>query len=286
MINDFYKSKISLLKRKYDNLKQNKEILLDLIDENEIAEAVYNSNAIENSTLTLIQTEQILAELDTEKKLNLREVFEAKNLARVTKYLKNKLPFNRESILLLHKMLIENINDKIAGRFRISGEFVKVGKHIAPAPEDVERLMDKNISDYKYNVSNYILEKIAKFHLEFENIHPFCDGNGRIGRVVVNLLLLEIGFPQIIIRDVDKKEYYASFKKYDLDESVDIFEKIVVLAVIESLNKRIAYLEGKKVISLSKYALDNNLDKSNIYNKAKRQTIPAFRHNGKWCIGV
>ncbi len=286
MINDFYKSKISLLKRKYDKLKQNKEVLLDLIDENEIAEAVYNSNAIENSTLTLIQTEQILAELDTEKKLNLREVFEAKNLARVTKYLKNKLSLNRESILLLHKMLIENINDKIAGRFRISGEFVKVGKHIAPAPEDVERLMDKNISDYKYNVSNYILEKIAKFHLEFENIHPFCDGNGRIGRVVVNLLLLEIGFPQIIIRDVDKKEYYASFKKYDLDESVDIFEKIVVLAVIESLNKRIAYLEGKKVISLSKYVLDNNLDKSNVYNKAKRQTIPAFRHNGKWCIGV
>lgn len=286
MINDYYKSKISLLKRKYDKLKQNKEVLLDLIDENEIAEAVYNSNAIENSTLTLIQTEQILAELDTEKKLNLREVFEAKNLARVTKYLKNKLPLNRESILLLHKMLIENINDKIAGRFRISGEFVKVGKHIAPAPENVERLMDKNISDYKYNVSNYILEKIAKFHLEFENIHPFCDGNGRIGRVVVNLLLLEIGFPQIIIRDVDKKEYYASFKKYDLDESVDIFEKIIVLAVIESLNKRIAYLEGKKVISLSKYVLDNNLDKSNVYNKAKRQTIPAFRHNGKWCIGV
>ena len=286
MINDFYKSKISILKRKYDKLKQNKESLLDLIDENEIAEAVYNSNAIENSTLTLIQTEQILAELGMEKKLNLREVFEAKNLARVTKYLKNKLPLHTENILLLHKMLIENINDKIAGRFRIKGEFIKVGKHIAPAPEDVDRLMDKNISEYRYNVLNYVLEKIAKFHLEFENIHPFCDGNGRIGRVVINLLLLEIGFPQIIIRDVDKKEYYASFKKYDLDESVDIFEKMIVLAVMESLNKRIAYLEGKKVISLSKYALDGNLDKSNIYNKAKRQTIPAFRHNGKWCIGV
>lgn len=286
MINDFYKSRISLLKRKYDTLKQNKEILLDLIDENEIAEAVYNSNAIENSTLTLIQTEHILAELDMEKKLNLREVFEAKNLARVTKYLKNKPSLSVENILLLHKMLIENINDSIAGRFRAKGEFVKVGKHIAPAPEDIELLMEKNISDYKYNVLNYILEKIAKFHLEFENIHPFCDGNGRIGRVVINLLLIEIGFPQIIIRDVDKKEYYASFRKYDLDESTDIFEKMIILAVIESLNKRIAYLESKKVLSLSKYVLDNDLDKTNIYNKAKRQTIPAFRHNGRWCIGV
>ena len=90
MINDFYKNKISVLKRRYDKLKQNKEKLLDLIDENEIAEAVYNSNAIENSTLTLLETEQILAELDMEKSFNLREVFEAKNLARVNKFLKNQ----------------------------------------------------------------------------------------------------------------------------------------------------------------------------------------------------
>jgi Fic family protein len=286
MINDFYKNKISVLKRRYDKLKQNKEKLLDLIDENEIAEAVYNSNAIENSTLTLLETEQILAELDMEKSFNLREVFEAKNLARVNKFLKNNLRLNRENILFLHKMLIDNIDDKIAGRFRIKGEFVRVGKHIAPNPEDVEDLIEKNISHYKHNTYNYVLEKIARFHLEFERIHPFCDGNGRIGRVIINLLLLDTGFPQVIIRDIDKKEYYESFKKYDLDENIDIFEKMLVLAVMESLNKRIAYLEGKNIVSLSKHALDINLDKNNIYNKAKRQTIPAFRHNGRWCIGV
>src|SRR3989338_1747091 len=195
------KKRIKALKAEYDFLKTGKEALLAMIDEVEIPENVYNSNAIENSTLTLKETEKILLEQELSRDVSLREVFEAKNLARVITYKRNKAhndALTKDLILLLHQMLIGGIDDSIAGRFRKSGEFVRVGAHIAPAPEQVEQLIKAALLEYSSNLDIYFLDKIAKFHLEFETIHPFCDGNGRIGRVAINFQLLQHGFPRII----------------------------------------------------------------------------------------
>ena len=85
------KQKIDLLKREYDSLKKGKESLLDIIFEAELPESVYNSNAIENSTLTIAETEKILMEMEVSRDVSVREVFEAKNLARVFEYIKNKV---------------------------------------------------------------------------------------------------------------------------------------------------------------------------------------------------
>jgi len=84
------KDRIRTLKREYDHLRIGKEALLKIIDEAEIAESVYNSNAIENSTLTLPETEKILLEMEVSHNISLREVFEAKNLARVIEYFNSK----------------------------------------------------------------------------------------------------------------------------------------------------------------------------------------------------
>ena len=133
------KNAIKDLKAEYDRLAQGKESLLAIIDEAELSESVFNSNAIENSTLTLKETERILLEMEVPRHVPVREVFEAKNLARVMEYTKSKAQaaeLSLEMILLLHKMLIGNINDAIAGRFRTTGEYVRVGTHIAPAPDD------------------------------------------------------------------------------------------------------------------------------------------------------
>src|SRR3989339_789351 len=169
------KDRLTALKSEYDTLRKGKESLLAMIDEAEVSESVYNSNAIENSTLTLQETEKILLELEVSRDISLREVFEAKNLARVIEYIKTKAfseELNVELILLLHKMLITNINESIAGRFRALGEFVRVGTHIAPAPEHIERLIGAAIDDYLTDNKSFIIEKIARFHLEFERIHP------------------------------------------------------------------------------------------------------------------
>jgi len=279
--NNSTKKQLRELKIAYDAERLGKESLLLMIDEAEIAEAVYNSNAIENSTLTLKETEKILLDMMVSRDLSVREVFEAKNLARVVNYIRGKAAgeaLDQAMIILLHQMLIGGIDDKISGRFRVAGEYVRVGTHIAPAPEQVEQMIAQVLLDYTGDLDAYFLDKIAKFHLEFEKIHPFNDGNGRIGRVIINYQLQRLGFPNIIIREKDKRNYYQAF-----DHSRTM-EKILALGLMESLHKRLAYLESKKIIRLSDYVKQHGLSAPALYNVARRQKIPAFREKGVWKI--
>ena len=283
-----FQNKIKELKAEYDRLKSEKGSLLKLIDEVETPESVYNSNAIENSTLTLKETEKILLEMEVSRKVSLREVFEAKNLARVMEYIQNRSSedLSKEVILLLHKMLIGNIDESIAGRLRKRGEYVRIGTFIATAPEHVERMLEEVLIEYSSDHVSYVLDKIAKFHLDFETIHPFNDGNGRIGRVVINYQLYQLGFPGIIIRDKEKQTYYDSFKEYRDDRKTKTMEKVLLLALMESLHKRIAYLKGNKIIEVVEFAAMQGKPINAILNAARRQTIPAFREKGVWKIGI
>lgn len=280
--------RIKILKKEYDSLKIGKESLLKLIDEAEIPESVYNSNAIENSTLTLKETEKILLEMEVSKNVSLREVFEAKNLARVMEYIqsKSKDELRKETILLLHQILIGNIDESIAGRLRKKGEYVRIGTFIATSPEHVERLLEEVLIEYSSDNISYFIDKISKFHLQFETIHPFNDGNGRIGRMLINYQLYKLGFPGIIIRDKEKQIYYHSFVEYRDDKKTKIMERIISLALMEALHKRITYLKGDKIIEASEYALKIGKPTPVILNAAKRQTIPAFREKGVWKISI
>jgi len=147
-------------------------------------------------------------------------------------------------------------------------------------------MVDAILSEYESNINDYPIDKIAKFHLDFEMIHPFLDGNGRIGRVIVNFQLNKLGFPNLIIRDKEKKIYYQSFREYNDSKSTKTMEKIIVLALFESLHKRISYLKGESIIQLSEYAKSREKSLNSLINLARRQTIPAFRERGVWKIGV
>ncbi len=232
----FPQKRIENLKKEYDHLKIGKDSLLKIIDEAEIPESVYNSNAIENSTLTLKETEKILLEMEVSKNVSLREVFEAKNLARVMEYIRDKTAqdLSQETILLLHQMLIGNIDESIAGRLRKKGEYVRVGSFIAPAPEHIGRMLEEALIEYSSDQTTYFVDKISKFHLQFETIHPFNDGNGRIGRVIINYQLYRLGFPGIIIRDKEKQIYYSSFMQYRDDKVTKVMERIISLALLEA----------------------------------------------------
>lgn len=198
-VSGIYKN-IELLKKKYIVASHSKEELVALLFNAEIGEQVYNSNAIENSTLTLDETEKILRQIDLDRYVTERELFEAKNLSKVTAYIQNKAKekeFDDDTILLLHRMLMSNIRDEIAGRFRINDEYVRVGAYIAVAPSKIEAVIQNMLLEYQKQFADNVIERIAKMHLEFEHIYPFVDGNGRIGRVINNYLLIRDDLPPV-----------------------------------------------------------------------------------------
>jgi Fic family protein len=282
-------NKISSLRERYHKASVGKESLIQLISEAEVAEQVYNSNAIENSTLSLEETEKILLQIDLDRYISEREIFEAKNLARVVSYIEKRAKeqeLSLDVILALHKMLISNIRDDIAGRFRRDNEFVRVGNHIAPSPQEVLDRLEKILTAYNAENHENIIKRIAKLHLSFEYTHPFCDGNGRIGRVINNYLLIREGFVPINIKFIDRKKYYEAFREFDVRGETSIMEEIVGKALTNSYYKRLAYLEGKEIVALVEYAKRNKLSHSNLINKAVRQTIEAFLEKGIWKIGV
>ena len=280
---------IQNLRERYFRVAFKKEALLNLISEAEVSEQVFNSNAIENSTLTLEETDKILLQIDLERYISERELFEAKNLARVVSYIGGKAKeqeLNIEMILLLHKMLLSNIRDDVAGRFRIEDEWVRVGNHIVPDPKQVLGKMEDMLIKYYSTNHLHIVKRIAFLHLTFENIHPFIDGNGRIGRVLNNYLLIREGYVPINIKFIDRALYYKAFQEFDSNAKTTIMEEIVGKALTNSYYKRLAFLEEKRIIKLSEYAKDSGTSHSNLINKAKRQTIEAFMEKGIWKIGV
>jgi Fic family protein len=282
-------SKINSLRERYYKASTGKEALIKLVSEAEVAEQVYNSNAIENSTLTLEETEKILLAIDLDRFISQREIFEAKNLARVMSYIDKKAKeqeLTLNVILSLHKMLISNIRDDIAGRFRTDNEYVRVGSHIAPAPKEVVERLEKMLVEYNANSHESIIKRVAKLHLAFEYTHPFMDGNGRIGRALNNYLLIREGFVPINIKFIDRKKYYEAFGEFNQKEKTSIMEEIVAKALTNSYHKRLAYLEGKKIVTLVEHAKNNKISHSNLINKATRQTIEAFLEKGIWKIGI
>lgn len=281
--------RIQDLQARYLKAGLGKESLLRLIYESEVTEQVYNSNAIENSTLSLEETDKILNRIDLDRFINERELFEAKNLARVVEYIAQKAgqeALTLDMMLLLHKMLISNIRDDIAGRFRKSDEWVRVGNHIATDPSLVVEQLENMMIAYQTGSEESIITRIARFHLSFEHIHPFVDGNGRIGRVLNNYLLTREGHAPINIKFIDRSEYYDAFAAFDKKSDLSLMEQIVGKALTSSYHKRLAYLEGKQILSLAEYAKSSTQSHSNLLNKAKRQTIEAFWERGVWKIGV
>lgn len=281
--------RIDQLRARYYELAVNQDSLLQMISEAEVAEQVYNSNAIENSTLSLEETEKILLQIELDRAISQRELFETRNLARVVEYISVKASSQELTLAVmtsLHGMLLANIRDEVAGRFRQGNEYVRVGSHIAAHPLQVPLDLQKMLTEYNARASDHIVERIARLHLTFEHIHPFVDGNGRIGRVLNNFLLLREGYVPINIKFIDRAQYYDAFKAFDTKRDIKLMTELVGRALSNSYHKRLAYLEGLTILSLSEAAKALKVSHSSLINKAKRQTIPAFMEKGIWKLGV
>ena len=287
MINQVTRDRINGLSEEYRKLAAKYKEAIRELTISELPEMVYNSNAIENSTLTLEDTEDILIRNQIRTDHEIREIYEAKNLASAIEYLMDnpEKEISVELILKLHKILLTNIRDEIAGRFRSGKEWVRVGTHIGANPEFVNGFMHDLVRNYNSDNGEYFLEKIAYFHAEFENIHPFGDGNGRIGRLLVSEQLDMLGLPPIIIPNKSKfDEYYPALDEYTKTNKADKLTELFASLLIEALYRRITKLTAKKIIPVADWAKNNSINLQSATNKAIRGTIPAFRVRGHWMI--
>ncbi|MFT4258944.1 Fic family protein [Microbacterium sp.] len=216
----------------------------------------------------------------------LREIYEAKNLAAVTEdLLSESEDLSTQLILRWHGMLLAGIRDDIAGRFRRGDEWVRVGGHLGANPAFVPELITGAVERFLADESMTLLERVAWFHCEFELIHPFVDGNGRIGRVLINKQLQDAGVPPLIVRARNRhSDYYPQLEEYSTRSSHDGMTRLLVLLVLESLHKRIALVTSRRVVALADWARAVGVSGASATNKARRQTIPAFRVRDRWMI--
>ncbi|MEA2036052.1 MAG: Fic family protein [Nanoarchaeota archaeon] len=202
---------------KLEKVKNDFNKKLEKLDENLIDDMlkdfktvyIYNTNAIEGNTMTLQETNLLLNENRSPEGRDLREIYDHINEKEAFDFiLSNKPAINEKLIIKLHSMLLNKI-DKRVGRFRLHKVRVFGSTFETSPPEYVKAdisLLLKWHKKSKNKVHPLILAAI--FHEKFERIHPFYDGNGRTGRMLINLILIQNNFPPLIIKNKERKEYY------------------------------------------------------------------------------
>jgi Fic family protein len=191
----------------------NNDYLEDLI-----TRSTYHSNAIEGSTLTYAETYAILYNDNSFKieEKEPREIYEAINhkkaLELVFKNLQNEDGFDERFIKKLNETINRDIKDTEG--YRTVQVFIRGSEHIPPAPEKIPNLMTYFVYNYNHDEED-IFTKIARYHIEFEKIHPFEDGNGRTGRLLLNYELLKNDIPPVVISKEERVKYFEILKNND-----------------------------------------------------------------------
>lgn len=203
----------------------------------------YNSNAIEGNTLTLKETAMVLEGMTIDKKPlkdHLEVVGHRDAFLYIEEIAQRKLKLREIEIKNIHSLVLMN-RPEDKGVYRripvtIAGAYTEPVQPYMIEPKMVE-LIERNESRKK---NMHIIERIARFHLEFEGIHPFIDGNGRTGRLLLNLELIRNGYPAINVKFADRRRYYDAFDAYYRDGNADEMITLVAEYVSERLDK---YLE-------------------------------------------
>jgi len=220
--------------KKYKNIITHILNREDLLNEF-ILQLTYNSNSIEGSTLTENDTEAILFRNENIKNKSLIEHFEVKNHQAAMKYLFTKIEIGaklkEELILKLHAILMNGIRDD-AGFYRRHGVRI-VGANVPTANFiRVPELMRDLINEINKLTKDY-LGQIAVIHSKFEKIHPFSDGNGRVGRLIVLFMLLKNNIAPAVIKQKNKNLYYKFLQKSQIHNDYSLLEDFICDAVLE-----------------------------------------------------
>ncbi len=169
----------------------------------------YNTNAIEGSTITLQESREIIKDKISPNK-PLRDVKETEMHSKVFLSPLKEKKITNELFLKWHKEIFEETKQDIAGKYR--KYMVRVGEYIAPDWKEVKSRTNELIEFINKSKLNPV-ETAARAHYQFESIHPFGDGNGRIGRLLMNHILWHAGYPILIIEYKKRNSYYKAFTR-------------------------------------------------------------------------
>ncbi len=229
-----FKSKDSILsqinrkKAELDGRRPLTEGELERFNEEFTVEYTYNSNAIEGNTLTLRETDLVLRGLTIAQK-PLKDHMEAVGHKEAFDYVrelvKEKAPLTESIIKQIHYLVLADKKDDRGVYRRVPVRIM--GAHHEPVqPYLIEPKMEQLLQDYAAS-EEHIVTKLARFHIEFEGIHPFIDGNGRTGRLLVNLELMKAGYPPIDIKFTDRVMYYNAFDAYHVKHDLSAMEGLL-----------------------------------------------------------
>lgn len=228
-----FKSRESLLeqidrkKKELDGRRPLTEGELERLNEEFTVEYTYNSNAIEGNTLTLRETDLVLRGLTINRK-PLKDHMEAVGHKEAFDYIcelvQEKSPLSEKVIKQVHFLVLADKRQD-RGVYRRVPVRIMGAQHEPVQPYLIQPKMEELLCDYAADQS-HMVTKLARFHIEFERIHPFIDGNGRTGRLLVNLELMKAGYPPIDIKFKDRLAYYQAFDDYHVKQSASTMEKL------------------------------------------------------------
>jgi excisionase family DNA binding protein len=228
-----YKSKESILslidrkKKELDSCRPLTEGEVERLNEEFVVEYTYNSNAIEGNTLTLRETDLVLRGLTIDKK-PLKDHMEAVGHKEafdfVSDLVKENVPISESVIKQIHYLVLADKKED-RGVYRRVPVRIMGAKHEPVQPYLIAPKMEQLLQDYAKS-KEHIVTKLARFHIEFEGIHPFIDGNGRTGRLLVNLELMKAGYPPMDIKFTDRMAYYNAFDEYHVKHNLSAMENL------------------------------------------------------------
>jgi len=174
----------------------------------------YESNALEGNSLTLKDVTFIIQEEKILKGKDLREVYETLNTRKAFEWIFHHRPkIRKEDIIKLHEILVRDTG--ILTSYKRFPNFLMGRQVKTTPPEEVEREMESLLRWYEKSVHLHPLQRAAIFHGRFERIHPFEDGNGRVGRLLINIILMNHGYPPMIIRKSQRLAYFNALEAFD-----------------------------------------------------------------------
>lgn len=242
---DFIKE-IEIKKAELDSHRPLTQGELERLNEEFLVEYTYNSTAIEGNTLTLRETDMVLKGITIDKK-PIKDHLEVIGHKDAFNYLadlvKEKEPLSENLIKQIHTLVLAD-KPEDRGIYRRVAVKIIGAKHFTENPLLIVDKMEELIKEFNADKNTNIIRKLALFHIKFEAIHPFIDGNGRTGRLLVNFELMKKGYPPIDIKYADRKAYYDAFDAYHEKHDLSQMENLFAEYVLERIEKYLKILNN------------------------------------------